>query len=536
MLVLMLFHIAWESYDQRKQAMEDLHKNTAVLANELLFTRTFIAQNQDLINKDRDGTLNFKHFNPSVAVRGISELFNGTMGYTFKQTNLNVRNLQNSPDPFEIEMLQKLSGDRNLTEEWAVDTLNGHKVFRYMLPLHYESECLSCHGEPAGKPDIAGYLREGSKLGDFAGAISITAPMDQVEQHLRKTIISRLLSVLILWLTLTALIYLIIRKKFVQPLEQMTLLVEKIGGGDLTVRDINATTSLEIQTLHDSFRSMAENLKELHDNLETKVNERTKELTAAYHTLQIHQQALQKINTQLAKTSEVKSVFIATVSHELQTPLTAIIAYTEIILELGTEEEVITDYVYDIYQSAYHLLDLITDILDLSKIETGKIHLHPTVFELSEIISVLERILYHMIKRNGLSLTIELPQELPVIQADKNKLKQIFMNLLSNAIKFTPAGGSVHLKVTYLNDEQKILVSVTDTGKGISENDFALIFEKFSQLDSGTTKKYGGIGLGLVITKYLIELHGGNIWVESIVGKGSTFYFKLPICQIPQKA
>ncbi len=172
----------------------------------------------------------------------------------------------------------------------------------------------------------------------------------------------------------------------------------------------------------------------------------------------------------------------------------------------------------------------------MTKIETGKIHLHPTVFELSEIISVLERILYHMVKRNDLSLTIELPQELPVVQADKNKLKQIFMNLLSNAIKFTPAGGSVHLKVTYLNDEQKILVSVTDTGKGISENDFALIFEKFSQLDSGTTKKYGGIGLGLVITKYLIELHGGNIWVESVVSKGSTFYFKLPICQIPQKS
>lgn len=533
--LLMLFYLGWDGYVQRKQALEDLRKSTAVLANELLFTRIFIAQNQDLINKDRDGTIIFKHFNPSVAVRGISELFNGTMGYTFKQTSLKVRNPQNSPDQFEAKMLQNLSGDRNLTEEWAVDTLNGHKVFRYMIPLYYESECLSCHGEPAGQLDIAGYPKEGSKLGDFAGAISITAPMDQVEQNLRKAIIGRLLSVFILWLTLTFLIYLIIRKRFVKPLERMTFFAEKIGSGDLAVRDMSATASLEIQNLYDSFCSMAENLKELHDNLESKVDERTKELTAAYQTLQIHQQALQKINEQLAKASEVKSVFIATVSHELQTPLTAIIAYAEIILELGTEEEEVTEYIYDIYQSAYHLLDLITDILDLSKIEKGKIQLHPTVFEISEITTVLERLLYHLIKRNGLSFTTEIPEELPVIQADKNKLKQIFMNLLSNAIKFTPVGGSVHLKVVYLDDEQKILVSVTDTGKGIPENDFSLIFDKFAQLDSGTTKEHGGVGLGLAITKYLIELHGGNIWLESTVGKGSTFYFKLPIYQIPQK-
>ncbi len=533
--VLMLLYLGWDSYVQRQQALDELHKSTAVLANSLLSTRTFIAQNQDLINKDQDGAIHFKNLNPSVAIRGISELFNGTMGYTFKQTSLKVRNPQNAPDPFEIGMLEKLSGDRDLNEEWAVDTLNEKKVFRYMRPLYYDSNCLTCHGEPAGKLDIAGYPKEGSKLGDFAGAISIVAPMEQMEQNYLKMLTGRLLAIFTLWLTLTSVLYFIIRKSFVRPLEHMTSLAQKIGRGELAVHDRRVMENFEIQTLYDSFQSMAANLKELHDNLETKVSERTGELASAYQALQAHQQELQIINKKLAKASEVKSEFISTMSHELQTPLTSMIAYAEIILEYGTEKAEVTEYVYDIYQSSHHLLDLIRDILDLSKVEKGKLQLHTSVFEISEITTVLERILQPLTARAGLTLTMEIPDELPVVQADKNKVKQILMNLLSNAVKFTPVGGSIHLKVSYLEEEDKLLVSVNDTGKGMSENDIALIFDKFFQVDSGTTKEYSGTGLGLAITKHLIELHGGTIWVESTLETGSTFYFTLPIQQIPVK-
>lgn len=534
--ILMLLYLGWDSYAQRQQALDDLHKSTAVLANSLLSTRTFIAQKQELINKDQDGAVHFKNLNPSVAIRGISELFNGTMGYTFKQTSLTVRNPQNAPDPFEVEMLKKLAGDRNLNEEWAVDTLNEKKVFRYMRPLYYDSSCLTCHGEPAGQLDIAGYPKEGSKLGDFAGAISIVAPMEQMEQNYQKMLTGRLLAIFTLWLTLTSIIYLIIRKSFVKPLEHMTTLAQKIGRGNLEVSEQRSMENFEIQTLYDSFQSMAVNLKELHDNLENKVSERTSELASAYQSLQVHQQQLQNINKKLTEANEVKSEFIATMSHELQTPLTAMIAYAEIILEYGTEKAEVTAYVYDIYQSAHHLLDLITDILDLSKAEKGTMLLHPVVFDISEITVVLERILLPLASRAGLTLTIEIPDDLPVIQADKNKVKQILMNLLSNAIKFTPVGGSIHLRVSYLDDEEKLLVSVSDTGKGMSENDLALIFDKFFQADSGTTKEYGGAGLGLAITKHLVELHGGSIWVESTLGKGSIFYFTLPIQQIPVEA
>ncbi|WP_371372650.1 ATP-binding protein [Sporomusa aerivorans] len=534
--LLMLLYLGWDSYMQRRQALEDLRKSTAVLTTSLMSTRDFIAQNQDLINKDQDGSIHFKSLNPSVAIRGISERFNGTMGYTFKQTNLTVRNPQNAPDPFEREMLQKLAANKSLEEEWAVDTVNEQNVFRYMRPLYYDNSCLSCHGEPAGKPDIAGFPREGHKLGDFAGAISIIAPLAPMEQNYRNMLTGRLLAIFTLWLTLTSVIYFMIRKSFVRPLEHMTALVRKIGLGDLAVSDRRAMENLEMQTLYDSFRAMAQNLKELHDNLETKVTERTGELAAAYQALQDHQRQLQKINKKLAAASEVKSEFIATMSHELQTPLTAMMAYAEIILEYGTENDEVTEYVYDIYQSAHHLLDLIRDILDLSKVEKGKLQLHPVVFEIAEITAVLERIFQPLTARAGLTLTMEVPAELPVIQADKNKVKQILMNLLSNAIKFTSAGGRIHLTVSYQAAGDTLLVSVRDTGKGMAPHELALIFDTFYQADSGTAKEYGGTGLGLAITRQLIELHGGAIWVDSAPGQGSTFRFTLPVQQIPQKS
>lgn len=534
--LLMLLYLGWDSYVQRRQALEDMHKSTAVLATSLMSTRNFIAQNQDLINKDQDGSIHFKSLNPSVAIRGISELFNGTMGYTFKQTNLAVRNPQNAPDPFEREMLRKLAGDRSLEEEWAVDRVDDKKVFRYMRPLYYDSSCLSCHGEPAGQPDIAGFSKEGHKPGDFAGAISIIAPLEPLEENYRHMLTVRLLATFTLWLTLTAAIYFMIRKSFVRPLEHMTALARQIGLGDLAVQDRRTMENREMQTLYDSFRVMAQNLKELHDNLESKVRERTGELAAAYQSLQEHQHQLQKINKKLAEASEVKSEFIATMSHELQTPLTAMMAYAEIILEYGTENDIVTEYVYDIYQSAHHLLDLIRDILDLSKVEKGKLQLHPAVFEIAEITAVLERIFQPLTARAGLTLTMEVPVELPVIQADKNKVKQILMNLLANAIKFTPAGGRIHLAVSYLSAGDSLLIMVEDTGKGMAPSELALIFDSFYQADSGTTKEYGGTGLGLAIARHLIELHGGSIGVESTPGQGSTFRFTLPVQQLPPKA
>ena len=525
--LFMSVYVAWGSYNQYQLALKNLHHSTSLLAQELIATRVFIAEKQDVINLDRDGTLNFKHFNPSVTIRGISEIFNGTLGYTFKQTQFKVRNSVNAPDPYEIQVLEKFSQDPSLTEYSSIDY--DTNSYRYFVPLYYEEGCLSCHGGPPGAIDISGYPKEGAKLGDFAGAISITAPLEQTYEDLRTARIWDILSTLILLVSLSTAIYLVIRSKVVKPLEGMADLATHFGKGNLEVPEITFADNYEIGALQDNLCTMANNLKSLYETLEAQVDERTKELRRANQTLHIHQESLHQINEELTKANEVKSEFIALMSHELQTPLTSIIAYSEILMQQGAEVPEASEYLFDIYQSAHHLLDLITDLLDFSKIEQNKLNLHPSFFEFSEITTVLENIFRPLIQNNNLQLSIEVPSYLPVIEADKNKIKQALMNLLSNAIKFTPLGGRIHLQAGYDKDKEEILVSISDTGRGIEADKLNQIFNKFFQVNSGTNREFGGLGLGLTVTKQMIELHGGTIWVESVLGKGSTFHFTLPI-------
>lgn len=527
--VLMGVYIGWGSYRQYQLSIKNLHYSTSMLAQELIATRTFISEKQNIINSDRDGTVNFKHLNPSVVIRGISQIFNGPSGYSFKQTQLHVRNPVNAPDPYEQTILEKFAQNRNLTEYSSIDHVNGEDSYRYMVPLYYEEDCLSCHGEPAGAIDISGYAKEGAHSGDFAGAISITAPLGQTYKDLYLSRIRDILSTLILLLSLTGAIYLAIRSKVVKPLENMAHLAARFGKGDLDIPETNSADNYEIKVLQDNLHTMANNLKILYDTMETQVDERTKELRKANQALRIHQENLRKINQELTKASEVKSEFIALMSHELQTPLTSIIAYSEILMQQGIDVPEASEYLFDIYQSALHLHDLIKDLLDFSKLEQNKVNLHPTFFEFSEITAIFSNIFRPLLQKNNLQLTIDVPSDLPVIQADKNKIKQALMNLISNAIKFTPPGGSICLQALFDKDKEEILVSIRDTGRGIEADQLNRIFDKFYQVNSGTNREFGGLGLGLAVAKQMIELHGGTIWAESVLGQGSTFRFTLPV-------
>jgi signal transduction histidine kinase len=161
--------------------------------------------------------------------------------------------------------------------------------------------------------------------------------------------------------------------------------------------------------------------------------------------------------------------------------------------------------------------------------EKGQVKLHPTLFSFSEIIGTLVTIFHPLTEKSSLQLLFDAPDDLPMITADKNKIKQVFMNLLSNAIKFTPPGGSIYLQLLYNKQKTEFHVSISDTGIGIEADKLDYIFEKFVQIDSGTNREFGGSGLGLAVAKQMVELHGGTIWVESTVGKGSVFHITLPI-------
>ncbi|MBU0665289.1 MAG: response regulator [Proteobacteria bacterium] len=233
--------------------------------------------------------------------------------------------------------------------------------------------------------------------------------------------------------------------------------------------------------------------------------------------------------------NKAKSDFLANMSHELRTPLNSIIGFSDVLQEqmAGELNEQQEEYVNYILTSGKHLLSLINDILDLSKVESGKMELDPSPFLLPEALNGALSMFKEKAMKHGLSLTLEIePDADTQIEADKRKLKQILFNLLSNAVKFTPDGGAVRLGAVREGDFFKI--SVTDTGIGIRQEDTARLFHAFAQLESPYTKDYEGTGLGLALSKKLVKLHGGKIWVESEEGKGSSFIFTIPARQSVQ--
>ncbi|WP_135612570.1 PAS domain S-box protein [Methanococcoides sp. AM1] len=229
--------------------------------------------------------------------------------------------------------------------------------------------------------------------------------------------------------------------------------------------------------------------------------------------------------------NRVKTEFITNMSHELRTPLNSIIGFSDILLNenSGPLNEKQKRYISNAHKSGKHLLNLINDILSISNIESGKMDLHINEFFVSDAIDEVEALMMPIASEKEIDLTCNIDIEVPTIKADMIKFKQILYNLVSNAIKFTDQGGSVTIggKIS----EDFVHISVKDTGIGISPEDRDKLFKPFFQVDSSTAREYGGTGLGLALVKKFVEMHGGEVWVESNVGEGSTFTFSIPINQ-----
>jgi len=240
-------------------------------------------------------------------------------------------------------------------------------------------------------------------------------------------------------------------------------------------------------------------------------------------------QEIEDKGRQLEAANRHKSEFLANVSHELRTPLNAIIGFSEVLGErmFGELNEKQAEYTDDILSSGRHLLSLINDILDLSKIEAGRMELEVTTFHMPDAIENALLLIRERANRHGIKLGRVIDDRLGDFIGDERKVKQVLVNLLSNAVKFTPEGGEIKVEAT-LGDSAAI-ISVTDTGIGIAPQDHEAIFEEFRQVGTNYAQKREGTGLGLSLTRKFVELHGGKIWVESELGKGSIFTFTLPI-------
>ncbi len=241
---------------------------------------------------------------------------------------------------------------------------------------------------------------------------------------------------------------------------------------------------------------------------------------------------LAEANVELARLTRAKSEFLANMSHELRTPLNAILGFSDVLLQklFGPLNEKQEEYLGDVNTSGRHLLELINDILDLSKVEAGKLDLERDMFSVSDVLRSTMVMVRERAIRHGIKVDLVVSEDVRQVYADERKVRQVILNLLSNAVKFTPDGGSIHVSAHV--DDGEVRISVQDTGVGIAREDQVRIFEEFQQAKHGR-QMAESTGLGLTLSKRFVELHGGRIWVESTPGQGSTFSFTLPVIESP---
>ncbi|MEA1962226.1 MAG: DUF3365 domain-containing protein [Bacillota bacterium] len=529
-IVIMGVNMMWNYHQQKKQALAEMKEKAIVLNRYIDAVWSFMDINQDRINYDSKGNFEFKRLNCSTVVMGISALFNESIDYRIKETNANPRNELNTPDEFELTVLNMFEENPDMEEFWEVDTVEGEKVFRYMSPMEVTENCLECHGAPVGQYDIAGYPKEGWKLGQLGGAISIIMPMDVFYGNMKKNISFSAIFLIILICVIISAIYLLVSRLVTRSLSSLEKAVAEVGKGNLEtdVSDIHAQGEIKELAVH--FQYMVEQLRDLYNNMGQKVEQRTIELENANQILQNQRKELEKVNAQMESASKYKSEFYALMSHELKTPLTSIIAFTEMLLtdefvENGKEEH----YLEEIYNNSQILLRLISNIINYAKLEAGYNVIEIEVMDLADVIAAVEGVIEPLARKKDIELNIDISPEVPLIKGDPENLRIIVQNLAGNAIKFTNIGGHVWISVLLDESINELMIKVEDDGIGIKPDKFEYIFDKFTQEDSSISRKYGGTGLGLALSKELVELHGGQITVESTFGKGSCFTVRIPV-------
>ncbi len=392
--------------------------------------------------------------------------------------------------------------------------------------LHYKPifptiNCVPCHSPVGAEVTMTANDDPIKRAQEYPFRVfKVSMPYHHTQEKttgIRAIVIS--MAMLIVAVTLFVL-HAIVRYLVLYPLYHLRDVSDAITHGDTTQR-ANIDTEDEFRELADAFNRMLRHLTETQDQIQ-EVN----------RELDNRVDQLAQLNLQLYEANRLKSDFLANMSHELRTPLNSIIGFSDVLSGIDSLSDKQRRYATNIQKSGRLLLDMINDILDLAKVEAGKMEIRRTEFDLGRLVSAQCDMIHSLSEDKNISLTIQVPDRLPTTYQDANKLGQIINNLLSNAIKFTPEGGMITVRI---NDQLdgNFRLSVSDTGVGIAKEDQPIIFQKFRQsrkvLDGeGLTREFAGTGLGLSIVKELTRLLGGEVNFESELGRGSTFWVELP--------
>jgi len=405
--------------------------------------------------------------------------------------------------------------------------------YQYYQPIYAEAEsCVVCHNAYPSlmSGGVSGLGLGGSEIavgpplteGDLMAVAKVTIPHGPTKKAINKNWAVLLATAIVTVFLAMIASYVIVRYVIVKPLRHLRDVSDAISHGDISQRaDIH--TGDEFESLAVAFNRMLrhlvtiqQELRQVNADLDGKVDE------------------LAQVNMRLYEMNMLKSDFLATMSHELRTPLNSILGFSDVLESIDSLDEKQKRYVQNIRGSGKVLLEMINDILDLAKIESGKMDTRLTEFQVEQIIRAQCDMARPLTERKNIDLEVRIESDLPPMRQDQARVQQILNNLLSNAVKFTPEGGRITVAVRHDVERGQLVMRVSDTGVGIADDDQQTIFEKFRQghtaLPSGDamTREYSGTGLGLSIVKELCKLLGGEIAITSELGRGSTFTVRLP--------
>ena len=456
--------------------------------------------------------------NPAYMLRQIMEEYSDLYGVKGHITSLKPMRPENAPDEWERTALAAF--ERGKEEVFEFVKIDGALFLRLMRPMIAKKGCLKCHG-------VQGY-----KEGDVRGGVGVSLSAAPLFAKTRAGIVSWSLKLGLVWFLGLGGIGLVSRSFRERIRKYYDYLEEMVEERTAELAEANQQLQKEIKDR----RRAEDGLRKYRDHLEEMVEERTAELTIAKEEAEAANRA--------------KSIFLANISHELRTPMTSILGYSQLMQRDASLLPEQREYLNTINRSGEHLLALINEVLELTKIEAGSITLEPAVFDLHSLLGDLEIMFRVRTDAKGLQFEMNGIKELPrYVFADENKLRQVMINIMANAVKFTEEGGiAVRVKrlsiedgrlsiekiyqqssqSTINNQQSTILFEVEDTGVGIAEDEMDRVFQYFEQTASGRESK-SGTGLGLAIARDYVRMMGGDITVTSRVGKGSTFRFEINI-------